>query len=105
LAGNRADPASTHLIWEPVIWTGFCRGTGKSDKQVWITFEQSPGQFDITHRRPPSQRQQVACVRVEQDEWRRTDTRIFAPQQGIDFRNFGQGRPKLWEALTFRRRT
>src|ERR1700757_3780068 len=69
------DAVRTDFICNPVIETGFIRGTGKSDKKVWITFEQSPREFDIMRRRPPSQRQQIACVRVKQDKWRRIHAR------------------------------
>ena len=77
-SGKPDDAVRTNLVCKLVIGHGFARRTGKSNKQLRVMFEQPPRKFDITQRRPPPQRQQVARVRVEQDEWRRTDTRIFA---------------------------
>src|SRR5215471_17911610 len=79
-SGEWKDPTGTNLFCKPVIGTGFTGSTCKSDKQLWVKFEQPTREFDITRRRPPPQRQQIACVRVEQDNWRRTDAGIFALQ-------------------------
>src|SRR5437667_11376431 len=77
-SGKPDDAIRTDLVRKLLIGHGFGWRTGKSDKHVRVTFEQPSGKFDITRCRPTSQREQVARVRVEQDEWRRTDSRIFA---------------------------
>ena len=77
-SGKPDNAVRTNLVCKLVIGYSFARCTGKSDKQLWVMFKQPPRKFDITQGRPAPQRQQVACVRVEQDEWRRTDARIFA---------------------------
>ena len=77
-SGKPDDAVGTNLVCKLVIGASFGRRTGKPDKQLRVTFEQPPRKLDITQRRPAPQRQQVARVRVEQDEWRRTDARIFA---------------------------
>src|SRR5262249_22546930 len=101
-SGETDHTVRTDFICKPVIWNRFIRSTCKSDKQLWIPVEQPPREFAIRQRRPPPQRQQIACVRVEQDEWRRTDTGIFALQQHVDFRNFGRCWPKSWHWLICR---
>src|SRR5438067_4368928 len=77
-SGKRDDAVRTNLVCKLVVGPSFGRRTSKPNKQLRVTLEQPARKFDITQRRPPPQRQQVARVRVEQDEWRRTDTRIFA---------------------------
>src|SRR6476646_5918210 len=77
-SGKPDDAVRTDLVCKLVIGASFGRCTGKPNKQLRVTFEQPPRKFDVTQRRPPPQWQQIARVRIEQDEWRRTDTRIFA---------------------------
>src|SRR6476646_11377199 len=72
-SGKPDDAVRTNLVCKQVIGASFGRRTGKPNKQLRVTFEQPPRKFDITLFRPTPQRQQVARVRVEQDEWRRTD--------------------------------
>src|SRR4249919_1963896 len=69
------DSLRTNLICELVVRASFGRRTGKPNKQLRITFEQPSRKFDITQRRPPPQRQQVARIRIEQDDRRRPNTR------------------------------
>src|SRR5689334_21741487 len=76
-SGKSDDAIRTDLVRKLPIGHGFGWRTGKSDKQIRVPFEQLSGKLDIIRRRPTSQREQVARVRIEQDEWRRTDARIF----------------------------
>src|SRR3954466_4602423 len=75
---KRYDAVRTNLPGQLIVSTSFGGRTGEPNKQLRVPFEQPPRKFDITQRRPAPQRQQVTRVRVEQDEWRRTDARIFA---------------------------
>ena len=75
---KRYDAVRTDLPGQLIVSASFGRCTGEPNKQLRVTFEQPPCKFDIPQRRPAPQRQQVAGVWVEQDEWRRTDARIFA---------------------------
>src|SRR5439155_4675374 len=71
--GELDNTTRTDIGCKLIISSGFRPCTGKSDKQLRIAFQQPSGKFDIASLRPTSQRQQVARVRIKQDEWRRTD--------------------------------
>ena len=84
---------------EAIDCLGFRRCAGKPDEEIRITFEQFLRDFDVTRQWPATQRQQIARVRIQKNQGRVTELRIFPLQQCVDFGSLVRAGAKGGEVL------